>query len=268
MKLKFETIDEMIANTPNSFKNRKAVINDLVMLEQWITCLSKFLQINGSDKVEFESLEKKLGIGIPAEIRLLYEKIANNTDELAKESLRFNKFQLLAIENVWVEKDVIVKDYYTEEPLFKTDILVYAAANNIKKPIYGIDLNNEWGLYYEKGWSWQKDDMPLFMKLTTLFANLIIANKDYIMKTKIKGLTGIKRDEKAEKRFEDIFTRLPGFEYYEHTIFYNHELDLVGWFRAGNTPDLLVGSNRKSNLDNIIVKFDFSSARFVKSSHE
>lgn len=258
----------MIANTPNSFKNRKAVENELVMLEQWITCLSKFLQINGTDKVEFDSWEKKLGIGIPAEIRLLYERLGNSIGELSKESIIFHKFQLLALENFWVEKDVIIKDYYTEEPLFKTDILVYAAANNIKKPIYGIDLNNGWGLSYVKGWTWQKDDMPLFMKLTSLLANLIIANKGNIMKTKIKGLTGIKRDEKAEKRFEDIFTRLPGFEYYEHTIFYNQELDLIGWFRAGNTPDLLVGSNRKSNLDNMMVKFDFSSARFVKSSHE
>lgn len=258
----------MIADTPNSFKNRKATENDLILLEQWIICLSKFLQRSGSDKVESDSLEKKLGIGLPTEIRLLYEKIGSSISDLAIESLRVHKFQLLSIENFWVEKDVIVMDYYTDVPLFKTDILVYAAAKNSKKPAHGIDLKNGWGLSFGKDWFWQKDDMPLFMKLTSLFTNVIIANKRNIVKTKIKGITGIKRDEKAEKRFQDILTRLPGFEYYEHTIFYNHALDLVGWFRAGNTPDLLVGSNMKSNLDNIIVKFDFSSARFVKSSHE
>lgn len=264
MDIKFKTIDDVITLTPNTHKNRKADDKNLDKMGQWITILSKFLQVKGLDKAEFDRLEKSLDINIPAEIRMLYEYMGNSNGELAKESLKHQKFQLLVVENFWVEKDVIVKDYYTDEPWFKTDILVYAAANNIKKPMYGIDLKNGWGLTFEKGWFWQKDDMPLFMKLTTLFANLIIVNKGNIIKTKIKGITGIKRDEKAEKRFEDMLTRLPDFEYYEHTIFYNQTLDLVSWFRAGNTPDLLVGSNSKNNLDNLIVKFDFSSARFLK----
>ena len=44
------------------------------------------------------------------------------------------------------------------------------------------------GIYYLKiEWFWQKDDMPLFQKLITLYANIIIANKKNIIKTKVKG---------------------------------------------------------------------------------
>lgn len=261
-------IDDLIANTPNTLKNKRADDNDLEKMSNWITSLSGFHQSKGFEIEEFNELEERLNCVLPVELKILYNSIGGNIDELSKETVRFQKFQLLNFEKFWIEKDVIVKDYYTEEKWFKTDILIYATASNIKKPLYGVDLKNGWNLLFEKEWFWQKDDMPLFQKLITLYANIIIANKENIIKTKVKGVAGIKRDNKAEKKFESTLKRLSDFEFYEHTVFYNEELDLLGWFRAGNTPDFLVGSNSKSNLDNIIVKFDFTSAKYVKENKE
>jgi len=268
MEIKFKTIAELITNTPNTLKNRKANDKDLDHMAQWISLLSGFIQVGGLDHAAFDFLKKRLDINLPPEIAMLYKNIGSSVDELNREMLKHQKFQLLMIENLWVEKDVIVKDYYTGECWFKTDVLVYATAKNVKKAIYGMDLKNGWSLSYEKGWFWQKDDMPPFQKLTTLLANMIIVNKRKVIKTKIKGITGMKRDEKLEKKFEGVLTRLSSFEYYEHTIFYNQVLDLVGWFRAGNTPDFLVGSNSENNLNSLIAQYDFSSAKFLKRNDQ
>ncbi|MFD1771553.1 hypothetical protein [Sphingobacterium suaedae] len=266
MEIKFQSIDDLIANTPNTFKNRKADDKDLDKMAQWVAILAGFLQIKGIDETEFDFLERALGNILPAEIRMLYANIGKNIDELAKETLKFQKFRLLTIENFWIEKGVVVKDYYTDECWFKTDVLIYATAKNTKNPVYGIDLKNGWSLSYEKYWFYQKDDMPLFQKLTTLFANIIIVNKGNVIKTKIKGITGIKRDDKVEKEFGDLLLRLPDFKFYEHTIFYNRTLDMVGWFRAGNAPDFLLGSDSKNNLNSLIAKFGFQSAKFLKNA--
>lgn len=264
MEIKFKTIAELITNTPNTLKNCKTNDKNLDQMAQWISLLSGFIQVESLDDAVFDHLEKRLDISLPPEIAMLYKNIGSSVDELNGETLKYQKFKLLTIENLWVEKEVIIKDYYTEECWFKTDVLVYATAKNVKNAIYGMDLKNGWSLSYEKGWFWQKDDMPLYQKLTTLFTNMIIVNKGNAIRTKIKGITGMKRDEKIEKKFEGVLTRLSNFEYYEHTIFYNQALDLIGWFRAGNAPDFLVGSNSENNLNNIIADYDFSSAKFLK----
>lgn len=266
MEIKFKSIDDLISNTPNAFKNRKADDKDLEKMLQWVAILSKFKQTRGIDKAEFDLLITELSINVPAEISLLYANIGKSIKELSTESLKYQKFQLLSIENFRIEKDVVVKDYYTGENWFKTDVLIYATAGNIKKPLFGVDIKNGWSLSFDNDWYNQKDDMPLFQKLTTLFANIIIVNQKNFIKTKVKGITGIKRDDKAEKKFEGILTRLSDFEFYEHTIFYNHALDLIGLFRAGNVPDFLLGSNSKNNLDSFISKFEFSSAKFLKNA--
>jgi len=268
MQIKYKTISDLIANTPNTFKNCKANDKDLNDMIQWLALLSGFVHTRGTDSTASERVEKRLNISLPVEITLFYQHFGHCISELNHEALKQQKFQVLAFEHCWVEKEVMINDYYTGECWFTTDVLVYATAKNNKIPVYGIDLKNGWSLSYEKEWFWQKDGMPLFQKLTTLLANIIIANKAYIIKTKVKGITGIKRDEKVENRFEGTFMRLLDFEYYEHTIFYNQSLDLIGWFRAGNTPDFLVGSGSEDNLKSLITQFDLSSAKFLKTLHE
>ncbi|GEM_PF-1544864 len=263
-KLAFQTVEELINDTPNRFKNRKANQQDIEKMSEWMHLFSKFLPTVDIAQADLELLEQKLGSKIPAEIKTLYAFIGNSTEALKEESLKLHDFQLLHTNDFWIEKDVIIKDFYTEEDWFKTDVLVYASLKNQKKALYGVDLINGWGLYHQKDWFWQKDDMPLFQKLTSLYVNVIIANKANVIKTKVKGITGIKRDSKAEELFKGTMLRLPDFEHYEHTIFISEELDLVGWFRAGMGIDFLVGSDKKDSLTNVIEKFAFTSAKFLK----
>lgn len=263
-ELAFQTVEELINHTPNSFKNRKANQQDIEKMSEWMRLLSTFLPTVGMSQADIELVEQKFAPKIPAEIKTLYAFMGNSTAVLKEESLKLHNSQLLHTNDFWIEKDVIIKDYYTEEDWFKTDVLVYASSKNPKKALYGIDLVNGWGLYYQKDWFWQKDDMPLFQKLTSLYANVIIANKANVIKTKIKGITGIKRDSIAEELFKGTMLRLPDFEHYEHTIFTSEELDLVGWFRAGYGVDFLVGSDKKESLTKVIEKFAFTSAKFLK----
>lgn len=267
MDIKFKTTDELINKTPNSFKNRKADEKDIEKVGNWMFSLSKFLKTSGIPLSNFDFFEKKLGCQLPTEIKVLYSFVGNSADTLENETLKQCNFKLLKVEEFWIEKDVIIKDFYTEENWLKTDILIYATSKSTKNAIYGVDIKNGWSLFHQKDWFWQKDDMPLFKKLTSLYANIIISNKENIIKTKVKGIIGIKRDTKAEKKFEEALARLPDFEFYEHTIFLNEELDLIGWFRAGNMVDFLVGSSNKDSLNYIIEKFDFTSAKFLKEKN-
>lgn len=219
MEIKYKRTEDLIANTPNTLKNKKADEADLRQMSDWMNVLSEFLETHGVSNADFDKYENILQCSLPAEIKMLYASIGDSIEDISKETLIRERFQLLEIENFRIEKDVIIKDYYTDEDWFKTDVLIYATSKNIKNPLYGVDLKNGWDLSFQKNWYWQKDGMPLFKKLTSLFANIIICNKQNIVKTKVKGITGVKRDEKAEKHFEGIFERLLHFEFYEHTIF-------------------------------------------------
>lgn len=160
--------------------------------------------------------------------------------------------------------EAVISDYYTGEAWYKTDVLVYATSKNEKTPLCGIDLANGWGLSFQKKWYWQKDDLPLYKKLTVLYANTIIMNKACIFKTKVKGVNGLNPDEKAAALFKPVLERFPGFEHYGHTLFFNRKYKVVGWFRSGNTADLLIGGDDKKNLDGIIEQLHFSSAKYQK----
>lgn len=260
----FKTIEELVNNTPNSFKNCKADEQELKQMTDWLAKLSGFLETKGFSNDDLSKYENELEYLLPPEIKILYAVIGKSIKNISDETLIREKFQLLEIENFRIEKDVVIKDCYTDEDWFKTDVLIYTTSKNIKNPLYGIDLKNGWDLSFHKNWYWQKDGMPLFKKLTSLFASIIISNKGNIVKTKVKGINGIKRHEKAEKKFEGIFERLPNFEYYEHTIFINREYDLLGWFRAGSSIDFLIGSNNKMMLYEIIDRLDFTRAKYQK----
>lgn len=82
----FKTIDDLIANTPNTLKNKKADDNDLKKMSNCMTSLISFYQSTGVEISEFDKLEETLNCVLPVELKIFYNSIGGSIGELSKET--------------------------------------------------------------------------------------------------------------------------------------------------------------------------------------
>lgn len=266
----FKTDEELIYKTANSFLNHPATEENLSQMREWLenilsTVYSSETYNTGFSETGLQEIEKSLGINLPSTLRLIYSYIGKDTDLLIPAPMKMMDLKFVNLNELRIEKDVIVHDYYSGEEWYATDILVYSTTRKGKKAYAGIDLKRDWHLSFYKKWYWQKDCMPLYKDLPVMLTCIAISQMDNVFKTKMKGVTGWKVDENAEKMLGGHFKRFANFEHFGHTLFFNKQQGALGWFRAGSAiPDLLVGSNDKSFVDDLIDKLDFSKAKHDK----
>jgi hypothetical protein len=265
--LKFKNDEELVENTSGSFKNVPANNDNLEQMKKWLEIFVEVYKIDIS--MDFENrireIECNLGINIPPVLRLVYLFIGNNHDAFStKGETKLINYRLLNIDEIKVEKNVIVNDGYKGEPLYETDILIYGVDLKDKK-FYGIDLYKDWDLMFYKKWLWVKDNMPLYKNLIVLLVCLAISKKDNIFKTNIKNIGSWKMIENVDKLFKGDFERFNDFKHYDHTIYYNRKNGALGWMRAGNScPEILIGCNDKEFTEEIIKKYEFNKAKIYK----
>ncbi|WP_163213565.1 hypothetical protein [Bacteroides sp. 519] len=267
-ELKYNTDEDLIKKTPNSFLNHPATPDELELMKQWLeNILSVYPEmVYGISDPELQQIENTLGIALPSTLRLLYSYIGKNTDLFIPELMNKMDYKLVSPDQLKIEKDVVIHDYYSDEKWYKTDILIYSTTRNGKKAYGGIDIKRNWYLYFYKQWYWQKDHMPLYMDLPVTLACIVISKMQNVFTTKVKGLYSYKAAEKAEQKFAGYMERFKDCEHYDHTLFFNKEHCTLGWFRTGCAgSDIFLGSNDKQFVDDLIAKMEFSKAKHIKT---
>lgn len=261
-QVKYTTNEELINKTPNSLLNHSASNENLQQMKEWLNILISIHPATGYSEDEIQRIEESLGFKIPETLRLLYSSVGKDINLLTPGISKNMDFRILKPEELRIEKDVIVHDYYTGAAWYETDILVYAITQKSKAAYSGIDMKRDWHVSFYKEWYWQKDHMPLYKDMLVVLACIAISHMQNIFKTKVKGVTGWEVYKRAEKKFEGYFKRFSELEHYDHTLFYNQQHKALGWFRAGSAiPDLLVGCNYKTFIDEFIAEMDMNKAK-------
>lgn len=265
--LKFTNDEELIAKTSNSYKNTPANAENMDQMKNWLDTFAEISKINVS--IEFENkikeVEGNLGVNIPPVLRLMYLSFGNNFNVFCgKDETKIINYRLLNIDELNIEKNVVICEPYKGEQLYETDVLVYGV-NSKGKKLYGVDLYKDWDLAYSKKWFWVKNNMPLYKNLVVLLVCLAISKNDHIFKTNIKNIGSYKVIENADKLFSGNFERFEKFEHYEHTLYYNSSNGALGWLRAGNScPEILIGCNDETFTEKIIKEYGFDKIKKYK----
>ena len=262
VQVKFILDDELISKTPNSLLNRSADNENLQQMKEWLNMFGSVHYSTGYSESELQQIEEMLGLKIPPTLRMVYAYTGKDNNLLTPGKLKNTNYKILKPDELLVEKNVIVHDSYSGEAWYETDVLVYMVTHNGKQAYNGIDMKRDWQLSFYKQWYWQKDSMPLYKELLVTLVCTAISRMQNIFKTKVKEVTGWEIYKRAEKKFEGYFERFSDFEHYDHTLFYNQQRKALGWFRAGSAiPDLLVGCDDKTFIDEFIAKMNMSKAK-------
>jgi hypothetical protein len=269
--LKYRTVDELINGIPNSFKNVPANNENIEQMKYWLNIILGMYKINISLDCEnkIKEIENKLEQNIPKALCLLYSYFGSELNMLSQKiENKIMDYRLLGINEIEIEKNVIVYDYYSRDALYETDILIYGVTQKSRN-LYAIDLNMDWQLNFNKKLYWEKDHIPLFQYLLILSVCILINNKENIFKTRIKNVSPFKLLETMDTIFSGDLERFNGFQHYSHTLYYNIQYGALGWFRAGNiSPDLLFGCDNKIFTEEIIKKYNFNKAKRIKQDEK
>jgi hypothetical protein len=264
--LKNETDEELIEKTPNSFKNCPANTDNLEQMKQWLDAFAEVVKINVSRESSndaIKEIESRLRITIPSTLRLVYSYFANNRNILsAEQGNKIIDCRILNIEELKIEKNIAVYDFYNGEAIYETDILIYGVTLK-SKYLYAIDLNKDWHLYFDrKKWTWKKDDVPLYKNFIILLVCMLITNKKNIFRTFIKGIGFTKFLDQIDEKLNGYLERFKNFEHYNHAVYYNKQYGAFGWLR-GNA-NLLMGCDDKTFAEEMIKKYKFDKAKIIK----
>jgi hypothetical protein len=266
--LKYKNDEELINNTPNSLKNCSANDENLEQLENWLNVFLKTCKIDtliGLSEDKIIEIEKRLGANLPLTLRLIYTRIGNNENILSPRTENgIIDYRLLNINELILEKGVIVYDYYSGEALYETDVLIYGVTGKSEN-LFAVDLNKNWHLNYHKKWYWEKDHMPLYKNIIVLLVCIAISNKNNIFKTNIKNVFSSKPLNAIDEKFSGYLERFKDFKHYNHSLYYNVQYGALGWLRAGNSsPELLMGCDDTAFVDKFISKYEFNKIKKYK----
>ncbi|MDU1892725.1 MAG: hypothetical protein E6767_18755 [Dysgonomonas sp.] len=241
-------IDQNGNKVNHYWNNHRVTDEDLEEFKSWMDCLKDTLKINvkqsGISNKEIKGVEKRLGISLPSVIKLIYSYIGNEPSFL---SSRLEKVSFLPLDKLYVDENNLV---------YKTQGTKYA---------WGVDLEKDRMVYYVKGhgWYWPQDVMSLCQQSCTDLYCYALTHMKTVAYSRLKGFRSLYPSREGEERYADFFKRVPGFDYYDHTLFYNKEYGAIAWFRGGQfTIDILLGCNDKEFIDNFVDTFQLTKANY------
>lgn len=242
------SIDENGVKTYSHWNNHLINDNDINQLKDWLDLLKDILNIDtaksGATEEEIKETEKRLGIEIPQALKLIYSYIGK--DERHLKSVLEN-ISFLSLDKLYIDENNLV---------YKTQGTKYA---------WGIDLEklrlNYWAKDY--GWYWSEDTMSFWEQSFVDISCFAINHMQTVMYSRLKGFNSLKPSREAEERYNKYLTRMPDFDYYDHTIFYNKKHKALAWFRGGQfNQDILIGCDDKNFIDDFAKTFDLTKANY------
>lgn len=232
------------------WNNHRVTEKELNQLREWLDLLKEILEIDilqsGQSETEIEDISKKLGIEMPKPIKLIYSYIGK--DERYMKS-KLENISFLHADKLYVSENNLV---------YKTQA---------KKYLWGYNLEKHRLHYFAKdyGWYWSQDAMSFWQQSIADISCFAINHMQTVMYSRLKGFkdTSVWPSKIAEERYKNFFIRIPGFEYYGHTIFYNKEHKALAWFRGGQfNQDILIGCIDKSFIDDFVNTLELTKANY------
>lgn len=222
------------------WNNHKTTQEELEHFKIWIDTLCEIHNIDktkdGITDGEIQKVEEKLGIVLPPELKLLYETIGRN--ECFFNSSKIDKDKLLHLDELYVMENK----------------LVFRKKN---KFLFAVDLEKDRLVHYNKEWYWDKNEVSLTQCICiSIYVNAIfhMTNTTYC-KYKKEQVNG-ERYKETEKPFEEFFTQLPKFKYYENVLLVNKAQKALAWCRTnGIISHIFIGSDKQAFIESFSNKY-------------
>lgn len=211
------------------YNNHAFTEQEYINFENVLNIFSGILGKKSDESIDFTSTEKRLGIELPKEIKILYMTLVNFEFAFTG-SERF-----LPLDEVYIDKENLV--FY-----------------KVKRTPTAISLSRGVLMrYYKKNWEYDLgDESFLLYALDRLLVKIIPQMSAYIS-AKISG--ELKRTLNPAKMLKEIFsdnlTVMEEYSNYGNIIMYNKS-GALAWFRQnGFYSDMMVACNSEDLLNNI-----------------
>ncbi|MFC9777284.1 SMI1/KNR4 family protein [Paenibacillus chitinolyticus] len=236
---------------PKLVQNHGASDEETRNMEQWLKTLS-YIE-HGSDislgctEEQIEDAENRLGVSLPAELRIYYRTVGNDplltTDRNSKKKDRY-----LPLDEIHVSDGNIVYRMRKKEPF---------ALSAVKRQMMFRD---------DEAWYWERNMESFCENVMITAAIFAISHMKQSAKGRLKGelVTSLQARKLAEQQFSDTFRALDTYYHPFCALFYNERERRLGWFRSnGMMADILIGTQTAKEIEDFgemhgNIKFKYS----------
>lgn len=209
------------------FKENHALTGqELDALESGLDKITRSLGDGKTEDIDFSEAEKRLGVTIPEELKILYAHL--NRPEYFSDSERF-----LPLDELYIDEGNLV--FY-----------------KIKRKPAGISLSDGTFMsYFKKQWIYYEGGESFLCYALNRVVVKSILLMPFIRKGKIKGAlrTALRPQIKLTEIYGDKFSVLEEYDDYGNIVLYNED-GALGWFRQnGLYADIIIGCRSAELLD-------------------
>lgn len=222
---------------PKLVQNHGASDEEIRNMEQWLKTLSAIVHggdvVHGCSEDQIEAAEARLGVALPAELRIYYLTVGNDplfmNDGDAKKKDRY-----LPIEELYASDGNIVYRMRKKEPF---------ALSAVKRQIMFMD---------DEVWYWEPNMESFCENVMITTAIFAIGHMKFSAKGRLKGklVSSLHARELAEQQFSPTFRVLDSYYHPFCALFYNEQERRLGWFRSnGMMADILMGAQTAEEIE-------------------
>lgn len=196
-------------------------------LEAMLLKMKMFVNLNMKQKIDFSTVEKRLNIALPKELKLIYSAIYNQEEYFAGEE------HFLLLDEIYVEQGIVV--------FFKKK----------RVPVAGYDVASGClAQYYKREWSIERSSFCCYQFCVGRILTIAMENKPVFKKGRCKGkfVTTLNIERELERFCSEKYHLLSEFNVYGIAVMYSDE-KLLAWIRSnGFYADIHAGATDEAHL--------------------
>lgn len=214
------------------WKNHRLLEPEYSDLEAMLSKMKTFVDLNvdfnTAQKADFSEVEKRLGITLPRELKLIYTVICGQDEYFSGEE------HFLPLDEIYIEQGIVV--------FFKKK----------RTPAAGYDSESgRLARYYKKEWIIQENDFCCYQFCLSRILTLAIENKPVFKKGRCKGefVKTLNIERELERFCNEKYHLLSEFNVYGIAVMYSDE-KLLAWIRSnGIYADIHAGAVDEEHLN-------------------
>lgn len=210
------------------WENHHLLEPEYIDLQAMILKMQSFMNLSVKEAVDFSSVEEKLEIPFPAELKLIYTAIHNQEEYFA------NAEHFLPLREIYAEQGIIV--------FFKKK----------RTPIAGYDIESgRLAQYYKREWHIERSGFCCYQFCVARMLTIALENKPVVKKGRCNGkfVTTLDIERELEKFCNERYHLLLEFNVYGIAVMYSDE-KLIAWIRSnGFYADIHAGAADESHLE-------------------
>lgn len=210
------------------WENHRLLEPEYTDLEAMLSKMKTFIDLNTEQKVDFSEVEKRLGIALPKELKLIYAVICGREEYFAGAE------HFLPLDEIYAEQGIVV--------FFKKK----------RTPAAGYDTASGClARYYKMEWSIERNDICCYQFCVSRILTLAIENKPVFRKGRCKGefVRTLNIERELERFCNEKYHLLSEFNVYGIAVMYSDE-KLLAWIRSnGFYADIHAGAVDEAHLE-------------------